>query len=491
MTARSGFRRVGRFDRAITAAIAEIPPSRADVMLLRVTRSADFGLLWLVSAGVLATRKGSPRRAAVRGVAALTGASVLVNSVLKPIIGRRRPAAELLPVRRRLTPRPRSSSFPSGHSAAAAAFATAVALENPRAARVLAPLAAVVAYSRIHTGVHWGSDVVAGAAVGSGFALATRHWWPARPKGAAHARAVRDAPCSVEGKGMVVLVNPAAGNPAVDVTAEIAEALPAALLVHTEPDGDPADRLDETIRQLSEPITALGVAGGDGTVAAAATFALRHGLPLAVIPTGTLNHFARDLGVLGLDDTVEALRSGSAVAVDIAHVDFDDDKGARSEQFINTAGLGIYPDVVRLRRKWESRCGKWPAFAAALVVATRRARPFEVHMDGRRLWLWSLFIGNGGYHPHGAVPAFRDDLTSGLFDIRWLRADLPWSRTRTALAVLLATLDRTPAYGERLASELRLRLSPRQNLTADGEMIGTTTTLHFRLAGRLTVYRAT
>ncbi len=86
--------------------------------------------------------------------------------MLKPLLPRRRPAAAELPDYQTLPDPPTSSSFPSGHAASAAAFATAVAMESPRAGLAIAPLAAAVAYSRVHVGVHWTSDVVAGAAVG-------------------------------------------------------------------------------------------------------------------------------------------------------------------------------------------------------------------------------------------------------------------------------------------------------------------------------------
>ncbi|WP_232534891.1 phosphatase PAP2 family protein [Nocardia terpenica] len=173
---RRKFHRVGRFDRALTASVARLPASGIDRGMRGVTRSADHGGLWLAVAVVLASREGAPRRAAARGIVALGASSFVANVVLKSLVARRRPAAELLPPQRRLMRRPASSSFPSGHSASAIAFTAAVALESPRAALAVLPLAATVAYSRVHTGVHWGSDVLAGAAVGAGVAYVLRRW---------------------------------------------------------------------------------------------------------------------------------------------------------------------------------------------------------------------------------------------------------------------------------------------------------------------------
>ena len=93
---------------------------------------------------------------------AIAGASAMANAVLKPLLPRRRPAAAELPAYQTIDNPPTSSSFPSGHAASAAAFATAVAMESPRLGLAVAPLAASVAYSRVHVGVHWTSDVLVG-----------------------------------------------------------------------------------------------------------------------------------------------------------------------------------------------------------------------------------------------------------------------------------------------------------------------------------------
>ncbi|HEV7453101.1 MAG TPA: phosphatase PAP2 family protein, partial [Pseudonocardiaceae bacterium] len=143
-----------------------------------LSTAANHSMLWFGIAAALAVRKGATRRAALRGVLAIAATSFTANAVLKPLLPRRRPPTKEIPAYQAFPDPPTSSSFPSGHAASAAAFTVAVALECPKAGLAIAPLAAAVAYSRIHTGVHWTSDVVVGAAVGSGIALSTRRWWP-------------------------------------------------------------------------------------------------------------------------------------------------------------------------------------------------------------------------------------------------------------------------------------------------------------------------
>ncbi|HTF54846.1 MAG TPA: phosphatase PAP2 family protein, partial [Pseudonocardia sp.] len=240
-------RMVDRSDRAVQCWVAALPPTEADQVIKRLTRSANHSLLWFVVAALLASRVGVTRRAALRGLIAILGASITANGVLKPLLPRRRPPDRGLPKNRRLRNRPTSSSFPSGHAASAAAFATAVAMESPRAGLVVAPVAAAVAYSRVHSGVHWTSDVVAGAAVGATSALLTRHWWPVRSSDEAAARPLDRVPELPDGAGLLMAVNPQSGDPAYDPTDDIRKAFPAATVVVTTSGRDLAEQLEEEL----------------------------------------------------------------------------------------------------------------------------------------------------------------------------------------------------------------------------------------------------
>jgi undecaprenyl-diphosphatase len=164
-----------RLDVALYAAIARTPTPALDRAMGRLSRAADYSRLSLASAAALALSGGrSGRRAAVLGLASVGVAATLVNVVVKPLGRRRRPdrVAENVPLARHVK-MPSSTSFPSGHSATAFAFATGVGHAMPSAAVPLRALAALVAYSRVHTGVHYPGDVVAGALIGTALAQAT------------------------------------------------------------------------------------------------------------------------------------------------------------------------------------------------------------------------------------------------------------------------------------------------------------------------------
>ncbi|MBO0849587.1 MAG: phosphatase PAP2 family protein, partial [Pseudonocardia sp.] len=329
--------RVDRADRSVQRRLAELAPTPADRVLKRLTRSADHSMLWFGIAAVLGTRSGVCRRSALRGVLAIAGASLTANGMLKPLLPRRRPPAEPLPRSRRLHNPPTSSSFPSGHAASATAFATAVALESPRAGLALAPLAAAVAYSRAHTGVHWASDVLAGATVGAGSALLTRRWWPVRGSDEARARSLGRVPELPRGEGLVIAVNPMAGDLASEPTEETRREFPAATVLTLDEGTDLVAHLERELADGAGEVRALGAAGGDGTVAAVASVASRHRLPLVVVPTGTLNHFARNVGVYDLREAVDATGAGEAVAVSLGMVDTYRSGSVATRLFLNTA----------------------------------------------------------------------------------------------------------------------------------------------------------
>jgi undecaprenyl-diphosphatase len=161
---------LGRLDRAVYAAVADSPTPSLDEPLRRLSKAANLSKLWLGAAvGIAALGGHTGRRAAITGVAAIGVASAVVNQGIKRVYPRDRPdrEGEEVPEERHVR-MPDSTSFPSGHSASGFAFATAVSSQLPVVGAGLRFLAGAVAYSRVHTGVHYPGDAVVGSLVGAG-----------------------------------------------------------------------------------------------------------------------------------------------------------------------------------------------------------------------------------------------------------------------------------------------------------------------------------
>jgi len=173
-------RQLGAVDRAVYGAIADTPTPDLDVPLRRLSHAANYSKLWIgIAAGIAVVGGPTGRQASMLGVGAIGVTSAVVNQGIKRVAKRSRPdrEGEDVPDARRVK-MPESTSFPSGHSASAFAFATAVGTLLPVTGTALRFLAAAVAYSRVHTGVHYPGDAVVGAlvgdAVGQGVVVAAR-----------------------------------------------------------------------------------------------------------------------------------------------------------------------------------------------------------------------------------------------------------------------------------------------------------------------------
>lgn len=159
---------INRLDLAVYLAVADTRTPALDVALARLSQAANYSRL-SIGFSVALLLAGGPQgtRAALRGMASVGVTAAVVNLVFKPLTRRQRPdrKSPFTGGRPRIK-MPATRSFPSGHTAAAFAFATGAGRELPWTGPPLYVLAALVGYSRVHTGVHYPLDVIAGAVAG-------------------------------------------------------------------------------------------------------------------------------------------------------------------------------------------------------------------------------------------------------------------------------------------------------------------------------------
>jgi undecaprenyl-diphosphatase len=322
--------------------------------------------------------------------------------------------------------------------------------------------------------------LLAGALIGTVGALAAKRLWP-RTGNAVAASLRADVPALAGGDGLTVVVNRASGS-AADAGEEITALLPQARIVHWDPDDGP----DALGAFVTDDVRALGVAGGDGTCASVAGVALEHDLPLAVFAAGTLNHFAKALGLFEFSDTAGSVISGSGGAVDVARLN--------GVPFLNTASIGMYPDFVAARDRLAPRFGKALAAVLALPRTLRTATPIELRIDGTPATVWTVFVGNGHYTPRGLVSSHRDHMADGLIDVQIIYDRARFSRTRATIGSLLGHVERSGVYASMHTRSLDIDIEHEAGglrVAHDGEITDPVSSVAIDLAERhLRVYRA-
>ncbi|MCY0948902.1 bifunctional phosphatase PAP2/diacylglycerol kinase family protein [Streptomyces sp. H27-S2] len=479
---------VARWDRELFDMVARRHWPGADRVLPRLGRAANHGVLWGGAAAAIAVfGSAGARKAAVRGVASLSLASATINTVGKWSVRRARPLLDGVPAVRRLSTQPQTTSFPSGHSASAFAFTAGLALESPGWGAVVVPVAASVAFSRVYTGVHYPSDVLAGAALGVAAGFVVRRL----ARDAQEARVVPGdertavgAPVLPDGEGLTVVVNTGSGTAASAGLDVLRSRLPKAELVECG-----GAELTAELAAAASRATVLGVCGGDGTINAAATAALRAGVPLAVFPGGTLNHFALDLGLAGAADTCRAVAAGEAVHIGVGRFT-PGPGGGESGYFLNNFSIGAYPELLGHRLRWGPRIGGGPAALLAAWRVLRSQRPVRLRLAGRPRSVWLLFAGNGTYHGTGPTPRRRDNLGEGLLDLRIVYGG-GRPGPRLLAAAFAGPLSRSPVHTATRLRSLRIGDIPSGTpLAYDGEYAEATAALVLEeLPDALTVYR--
>ena len=425
--------------------------SARDGFFVALTRAADHSVLWIAVSAMMAAGGRRARSGAARGLAAVAVSSAVSNGMLKPAFRRQRPGD-----REPLVPRPGSFAFPSGHSASAFAFATAVSWQVPALAPLLVPLAGAVAYSRVRTGVHHRADVVAGSALGAAIGLAvTIARRPRRPRRSALFAGA-------------VLVTSRRAARSRDLAVARREMRGLGLAVTAELD----------VSQLSQLPGLLAARGpGPVLVVAAVSDALAGtGHVLGILPLGTSNDFARSLGI-PVDPRLAAdlFAGGKAATVDLGR--FTPQEGA-SRYFAHAATVGLNADFARIaaRDGLRDRLGR-VAYLAAAALAMRGRRPFGCELryggtsESRALAHLSVINAPAFGGPlHLGVPAA--DLDDRLLDIVTVD-DIPPSRMLlAAVPFLLRSTRPVPGISIRQAASVQVRAGEPLEVTLDGEIAG-------------------
>ena len=215
----------------------------------------------------------------------------------------------------------------------------------------------------------------------------------------------------------------------------------------------------------AEDVGFVGVAGGDGSVGAAAAVLAGTGVPLLAVPAGTRNHFAGSLGIETVDDAAAAVAAGRTRTVDLGRVN--------GRVFVNNSSIGFYAALVRERTRHEKRMPRAVADLTAGWAQARRGHRFPVRVGGVVHRAWLVFVGNGRYGERLAGLAAREELSEGTLDVRVLRADAPLARTRAVADLVLGRLGRSPLLVQRLVDAIEIDVldQPQVDVALDGEVV--------------------
>lgn len=248
---------------------------------------------------------------------------------------------------------------------------------------------------------------------------------------------------------------------------------------------DIAQAADEALAQGASTIVA---AGGDGTVSAVASRVAGSNAVLGVVPMGTLNHFAKDLGIpLELEPAIEALAHGREVQVDIGDVN--------GHTFINNSSIGLYPDIVRDRERQQRRLGrsKWAALFYASLHAAHRypVLDLQIEVDGKRINRRSafVFIGNNEYKMEGFEIGERARVDDGVLSFYVTQRMGRFGLVVLAIRALLRRLRQAHDFDMLKATTLMVNARGRRiRVATDGEVNLMETPLNYRIrAGDLRV----
>jgi YegS/Rv2252/BmrU family lipid kinase len=257
----------------------------------------------------------------------------------------------------------------------------------------------------------------------------------------------------------------------------IEDRIPDAEIVYTDGGTDVTGLARKAVERGSRMVVA---GGGDGTLNAVASALVGSETPLGILPMGTLNHFARDVGIpLDLEKAVEALVSGGPISVDVGEVN--------GQPFLNNSGLGLYPVIVHMRELRQGHAvSKWPAAIWATIKALSHYErlAIRVTVDGDQLLRRTpiVFVGNNEYSIEGAGLPSRTTLDDGRLCVYIPHHQGRWRLIWFSLKSLFTPTRPQKGFDAFLTTECRIETRHRHlKISLDGEVKGMSTPLDYRI----------
>lgn len=233
---------------------------------------------------------------------------------------------------------------------------------------------------------------------------------------------------------------------------------------------------------------AIAAAGGDGTISAVAAALVGTTKPLGILPLGTLNHLARDLGIPSdLPEAARTVADGKIRKIDVGEVN--------GRIFLNNSSIGLYPEVVRRRNQDITRLGrgKWPAMLDASIRVFLRFPLITIRLETPDGCLTRsipfLFIGNNKYEMKLLSIGDRQSLEHGELCAYLLKHAGRLAFLKILLMGILGMRDDRD-FTLLLSREVEVLTRRRRiRVAADGELMTLDTPLHYRIRpGALCVF---
>jgi diacylglycerol kinase family enzyme len=240
----------------------------------------------------------------------------------------------------------------------------------------------------------------------------------------------------------------------------------------------------EVKKALNKGSEIIAVSGGDGSISSAAGVLINSDVPLAVIPSGTLNHFAKDTGTpLDIEEAVKNINEGKIIKVDMGEVN--------GKYFINNSSVGLYPKIVKHRDREIKKegSGKWTAMGRAIINVFKKMPMIDVRIksDFTKIICSTpfVFIGNNEYYTDLFNAGARENLTGGKLSLFYPTWTGRFTLLRFAFLALIDKLKDQKDFHMIDTEEIKIETKYKElEVAVDGEVFHMKTPLYYKIHPR-------